>query len=181
MKKTRIIAGGAAIVFVIVASILWSLGSKPNEEHPQANEAKVPVSAYGTKEACKYLTQVIARAVLDGSAQKGTDTTINGDDVSVSTCSYTSVSSSKTATLLVHSPLSEEGVASNKEPFDPPKSGTQSVTGYGDLAFWDSQLGQLNVYKNGGWLIMTIGTAKSAAYTLDDAKKLADQILPIYY
>lgn len=185
MKKWAIV-GGAVVVVAAVGGVIWWLAPKSTEQQPASNGQNS--STFTGKDACTYLTQSVANATLGSGAEKGAGSNTSSDDVSVSTCTYTSASDGtlesiknlRSASLLVRAPLSQAGVNSNKQPFDPIKSGNQTVTGYGELAFWDPQLGQLNVYKGGAWLIMTVGPAKPTERTLDDAKKFADKIVPTY-
>jgi hypothetical protein len=185
MKKWAWV-GGAVVVAIAVGGVIWWLAPKQTEQQPASGAQNS--SAFSGKDACTYLTQSIANATLGSGAEKGPGSNTSSDDVSVSTCTYTSASDGtlegnknlRSASLLVRAPLSQAGVNSNKQPFDPVKAGNQPVTGYGELAFWDPQLGQLNVYKAGAWLILTMGPARATDRTLDDAKKFADKIIPAY-
>jgi hypothetical protein len=184
-KQILAIAGAVAVVLAIAGGLVWWQASQQKDEKTSNNTEAT--SFAGTKDACTYLTQAIATKLLGEGAEKGTgNAPIAGGDISVSTCIYTSkpgatiadVKNMRSLTLLVRSPLTAVGAASNDEPFDTLKTGAVSVDGYGEKAFWDPELGQLNVLKGGMWLILSFGKTSLVESSLDDAKKLADEIIP---
>jgi hypothetical protein len=187
MKKVWIISG--VIALVVIGGAVWWFTTKPADTAQTGNSAPDNEKTYAAKDACNVLTQVIADQILGAGAEIGEgNNSATSDDVSVSTCTYSAktdgtiagVKNMKLATLMVRSPLSDAGVASNEQPFDPPKAGTQAVVGYGEKAFWDPEFGQLNVYKKGTWLIFSHGKANATDRTIDEAKQFADKILPTF-
>lgn len=187
MKKTWLAVGGIVAVAAIVAGVVWWMLVKPGQN--VETKTATNTQAYTAKDACNFLTQPVANDVLGAGAQKGTVSgNASSEDVSVSTCIYTSahdntlegVKGMRTASLLVRAPLSEAGQSSNRQPFEPMKPGAQNVPGYGEMAFWDPSTGQLNVYVKGAWLILSMGKASLADRTLTEAKTLADKIVPAY-
>jgi hypothetical protein len=188
MKKQMVaIAGAVAVVLAIAGGLVWWNASQNSETPNGAASEQNKTSFAGAKDACNYLTATVATKLLGEGSTKGEGgTPVNSEDLSVSTCIYTSkpgetiadVKNMRSLTLLVRSPLTAVGAASNDEPFDSPKTGTMKVDGYGEKAFWDPELRQLNVLKGGTWLIMSFSKTSLAESTLDDAKKLADEIVP---
>ena len=189
MKKAWTIGGIIAVV-VIGGGVTWWMMNKPSDSTKTNNDsAATSEGGYAAKDACTILNQSVADQLLGAGAEIGEgNNNVTSGDVSVSTCTYSAktdgtiagVKNMKLATLLVRAPLSAEGKVSNNQPFDPPKAGTQNVTGYGEKAFWDPEFGQLNVYKNGSWLIFSYGKAATADRTLDETKRFADLVLPTF-
>lgn len=186
MKKTGII-GSILIVLVIIGGVAWWLIAKPGSTDQTNPGAASIEKTYAAKDACTVLTQAVANQILGDGAEIGVgNNNVAGGDVNVSTCTYSAktdgtiagVKNMKLATLMIRSPLSDVGVASNEQPFDPPKAGAQPVTGYGEKAFWDPEFGQLNVYKNGTWLIFSYGKSGATERTFGETKLFADKILP---
>lgn len=188
MKK--IVAVGIGLLVIIgVAGLLLIQGSR--EDKPDTSGKKTASqssSDFKVVDACAVVTQAVADKVLGTGAEKGVS---NGDtstdDINVSTCTYTldtntglpiSADKIKSLTLLARSAKSAEGIDSNAMQLSEEKpTGAESVSGYGTGAYWDPQYGQLNIFKNGSWYILTNGSSTLTARTLDDAKLFADQIV----
>ncbi len=182
--------GGAAAYFLTRPNQNPSSNNNPiSTTNPNpANNAQV---TYENKDACTIFTLDDAKKVLGDSAKAGTGTPgATSNDISVSTCSYlvdtntpgsapVSVKNIHSASILVRAPKSATGTTSNKQVFTALPAGAQSVSGYGDSAFWNPTLGQLNVLKGNVWVILSSGVSSPpSGRTLDDAKKLADIIIP---
>lgn len=182
-KKLLTIIIGVVLVAGVSAAIWYIASQRSSGNAGTATQT----SPYGERDACHYLTQDIADKVLGSNAQKGADMPgSKSDDIQVSICTYTaatdgsleSVRNLRTATLLVRSPLSQIGTSSNEAQFNPPKEGAENVPGYGEAAYWDSQMGQLNVLKNETWVILSVGPPSLADKSLTETKQLADLIVP---
>ena len=142
-------------------------------------------------DACDVLNDAVAKKVLGDGAEKGDTSagTASSDDVSVTNCVYTykavttgsvkdQLASTDHAGLLVRSAKTKAGADSNKTPFTSAKPGAaQDVSGYGEKAYFNPTMGQLNVLKGGNWYIISRykGTSSTKA-TLDDVKQLADAL-----
>lgn len=187
MKRAWIYIIGAVLVIAATAAILIAMGSSKNhtDKKPAASNSELKPKL-AVKQACTIFTLADAKQVLGDSAKGGeTGTSTSSDALAVSTCSYTQqigsntpVSSSKSASLLVRAPKNSAGVTSNQNQFSVLKpAGTQSVSGYGDNAYWDGQFGQLNILKNNTWYIVSNGPITPTARTLDQAKQLADLLI----
>lgn len=142
--------------------------------------------AVSVKTACKIFTLSDAKKLLGDTAKGGqSSVTTSSNDVDVSTCTYTEdsgnnapVSTHQSATLLARIGRTPKGIASNQSQFGPLKpAGAQDVIGYGDMAFWDVEHGQLNILKNNNWYILSNGPITPADRTLDEAKQLADILI----
>ena len=185
-KQIPLIIGAVVVVLAVAGGLVWWQASQNKNQYNNGG-ATQNSSFAGPKDACNYLTEAVAVKVLGAGAEKGIS---NGgaasEDISVSTCTYTSkvgdsladIKNMRTATLLVRSPLTAAGAASNDEPFDNRKTGAITVSGYGEKAYWDPELGQLNVLKGGVWLIISLGKSALAEHTIDETKRLADEIVP---
>lgn len=185
-KQLWLIAAAVVVVLAIAGSLVWWQAAQ--QKNSAANSSDSQNTSYAeAKDACAYLTQEIATKLLGAGAEKGDiNPPAASDDISVSTCTYSSkvgdsladIKNMRIATLLVRSPLSAVGAASNDEPFDNLKNGAITVGGYGEKAYWDPELGQLNVLKGGTWLILSFGQSAIADKSLDEAKQLANEIVP---
>jgi hypothetical protein len=176
MRRIWIINLG--IILVLAAGIGIFLAADNSHNHNSAKKttkqiaASQPAAKPKAKSACSIFTLADAKQVLGDTAKGGSVNDENSsDDLTVSSCSYTQdsganvpVSSGKTAGLLVRAPKTGSG-------------DTQDVSGYGDSAYWDPQLGQLNILKNNTWYILSNGPVTPASRTLDQAKQLADLLI----
>jgi hypothetical protein len=53
----------------------------------------------------------------------------------------------------------------------------ESVSGYGDSAYWDAKHGQLDILKNNSWYILTFGPVTPSDRSLEQTKQLADSLI----
>lgn len=169
-----------ALIFVaeaVVATVIVFHRSKAHDNGSAGSNVQVSTTA--RRDACSIFTLADAKQALGGEAAGGAMVvTGTSKDVQVSGCSYKSGpanATGKTASLVMHLPKSAQGIAGNQKIFDgqqPP--GSQLVSGYGDNAYWDAQLGQLNVLKDNTWYVITYGTAAPAGRSLAQTKVLAD-------
>lgn len=189
--KNKIIIIGVVVATVVAATILIINSSGQNQDTDTASTNSDSSVAFNDVDACALFTQTAADAVLGDGAEKGTAIPESStDDISVSTCTYTwspaedslaSLQNLRSATVLVRSPRTSAGAATNVTPFNPAKAGTEEISSYGEKAFWDPEYKQLNVLKKSTWFIFTVDMGKaSGGMTLDAAKKLADTIIPTF-
>jgi hypothetical protein len=178
-----------ALILVAAAAAAIAGAVKSSKSHDDkasdttASTAKKPPAA---KSACDIFTLADAKLLLGSTAKGGENgMAASTNDLAVSTCTYTqdtgssaSVSSNKSATLLVRSPKTDKGAASNQNEFGALEpAGVQNVSNYGDSAYWDAEHGQLNILKNKTWYILSYGPVTPADRTLDQAKQLADILI----
>jgi hypothetical protein len=140
--------------------------------------------------ACQVFTLQDAKKIIGDTAKKssGTSAKASTKDINVSTCLYGQDSSTmpinkaqnlKTATVLARSPKTSTGKQANQDQFGKSKpAGVQDVSGYGDKAFWNPQVGQLNILKGDSWLILSTGSFTPSSHVLGDTQKMADLIVP---
>lgn len=170
----------AAIVIVVSdkdESVTQPKTSKNESDNAKAADRKTP-------EACVIFPLDRAQSVMGKGIVKGDNTTgvSSTNDIVVSSCTYTTtaksveaIANTKTASVLVRAAKTDAGATSNKSAFAENKpAGVQVVSGYGEAAFWNPQLGQLSILKNDNWYILTYGSSTTTGRTLDEAKKLAE-------
>ena len=192
MKKSWLIILGAVVVLAGIGTVAVLAGKKDGDKKNNSNSSAEGEHGshghLGKKDACDLLSQANADALIGAGSQKGgLNADASSDDVHVSTCTYTSkadtleeVRAMKTVSVLLRAPLTETGAESNETPFASRPDGAQDVSGYGEQAYWDPGMGQLNVLKDGAWMIISNGKARPSDRTLDEAKKLADIVVPAY-
>lgn len=175
MKKAYVV-GGIVAILLAVAVVLFVV--KNNTSAPSPGD----VSNYKLYNACEMLTEQEASEVLGANAMKGDEAApVSSDDLKVTSCTYNNgVGNAQdivSTTLLVRSPLTDAGAASNRNGLeDGTIVGNVPVEGYGDKAVWNPDTGQLNVLKDNTWFIISYGKAQPTSHSLDDVKKLADKI-----
>jgi hypothetical protein len=138
--------------------------------------------------ACDIFTLRDAQKLLSKNVEVQ-DTTVGAegtDDIDVSACSYSipfrtveELAKAKTASVFIRTPKNIKGANINYQAFTidlPAKA--ESIEGYGQRAYWNPDRSQLNVYKDGNWLIFSSGALDVNNRTLEEAKKLADAVMP---
>jgi hypothetical protein len=161
-----------AIVVLITAIILFIQNSKTKIVYQPAN-------------ACDLLTPKEAQELLGSKApHSGVQTPVLSGDTAISRCGYTDgnpdTNTMVVAAIVVRSGVNDKGVAKNKTEFETNQSAkdVEPVKNLGDSAYFNKNLGQLNVLKGHEWIIFSYGVGASpSTNTLDDAVKLANKIL----
>ena len=186
MKKNVVLIVIVAIVLVLAAGAAVAFMNKKKVNDTSSN-TQSSSARFSPKivDACVVLTPQIATAYF-GEVPEKSDTPssqTSSDDINVSNCSYSTkfvigqAGKMRTAGLLARSAKTQVGADSNKSEFtDQRPQDAQSVSGYGNDAFWSPTYGQLNILKGNNWYIIQAGYTTLASRTLDDAKKLADQL-----
>jgi hypothetical protein len=191
MKRSFIYIIGAVLLVAAVAGILIARENSQDHTDKTAGSATKSTAvnhstAFPDIRACNIFSLADAKQVLGDSAKGGASgSNTSSSDLEVSTCSYSQtsgsnapVSGTKSASLLVRAPKTGAGTTSNQNQFGPLKpADAQAVAGYGDNAYWDPQLGQLDILKNNAWYILSNGPVTPADRTLDQAKALADILI----
>ncbi len=183
----------AAIIILGGGVFLLTKSDKEAPAKNQTNEStstSAETQAFSPPKACEAFTLEDAKKVLGDSAEK-TELPGGGgassDDIDVSQCIYSqpggdtlaSIKTQKQASLLVRGAKTKKGADSNKDVFTGSlkPAEAQDVSGYGDVAYWNPQFGQLNVFKNGNWYIISAGVSTPAEKTLEESKALADVLI----
>ena len=147
--------------------------------------ASGPKIDYQPAIACDLLTKEEAKEMLGQNVIAGTpkNPTLSRD-IATSKCSYTDMNTDAQAMLVaaiaVQSGVNDKGVARVKATFAASKSGknVELVNGLGDSAYFNPQLGQLNILDGKNWIILSYGTGQSPQNnTLDNAVTLAQKVL----
>jgi hypothetical protein len=134
-----------------------------------------------SKKACDVLTDAVAKKVLGKAAPPtGPLPSNSNDSITVTTCSRTndvdSISKAESATILFRVAKDETGAHSNELVFESLPAGAEQVRGYGEKAFWNPTVGQLNILSNGNWYILSVGPINPRKHTLEETRSLADAI-----
>ena len=184
MNKKLIISIVAIIVVVGGGVAAWGLlGKKESSTSTDSSQASFSAKII---DACKVLTPEIAAQYL-GETPETSDTPstdASSDDINVSNCAYSTKfvigqpASLRSASLLARSAKTQAGADSNKSVFiDQRPAGAETISGYGNDAFWTPLMGQLNILKGDNWYIVQVGGTSPTSRTLADAKKLADLVI----
>ena len=182
------------IPFLILAVLLvagaTALVMNKNHDNPaQAVQASSDTKKFTSLQACDVFTLDDAKKALGDTAQKSdiSSPSASSDMIEVTQCLYeqpmgdtlASIKSQKQASLLVRGAKDQAGVDSNDSVFKGSNKpvGMLDVSGYGDAAFWNPQFGQLNIYKNGNWYILSVGPITPTDKKIEDAKAQADVLI----
>ena len=144
----------------------------------------MPNIVYQPTKACDLLTPSLAQDLL-GDKINGVDKNdpkIAGD-LAVSKCSYSDLNTQadqmKVVAVAIRSGINDKGVALNKAAFKASQKAQnyEKVNNIGDSAFFNQELGQLNVLDDKRWIIVSYGFGNSPATndlekTVELARKL---------
>lgn len=172
--KELIIGVSVVIGFIllVVAVVLFIQHSGPKIDY----QPSVACSLLSKDEAKEMLgDQVLDRAPASPTLQ---------NDVATSKCSYTDMNPEqdqmKVAAIAVRSAVTDKGTDKNKREFAAAKlnPGMQTVNNVGDNAFFNPELGQLNILKGRDWIILSYGVgADPKSNTLEDAIELSQKVI----
>ena len=186
MKRFLKYAAVSALAIIgILVVISNSKNHSDNTAVPGSSITK-QAGAHKPKQACLIFSLDDAKQVLGDSAKGGeTGSNTSSDDLEVSTCSYTqigssgvAISSTESATLLARAPKTSDGIVSNQNQFGRLKpTEVEDIDGYGDKAYWDARYGQLNIFKNNTWYILSNGQITPSSRTLGQTEQLADILI----
>jgi hypothetical protein len=189
MKRWWPLVLGIALIAIVIAIILWGIGSfKSQRDNGLYSNAQSPSNTTNKNitKACSIFTLPDAKVLLGDTAKGGELSPVTiSKDVNISTCSYKQdngnnvpVTSNKLASLKVNFPNSDKGRISNQNQFSALKpANVQDMAGYGASAYWDSDHGQLNILKNNTWYILSYGPVTPDKRSLDETKKMADLLI----
>ncbi len=170
MKKVLIVI----VVLAIAGGGLLFWRHKP-APHQTVNQVQSVVY----KKACDVFSVADARSILGGDAtQTPSQTDTITSQKAVTTCLYSydpgSFSDLVSASVL----LQGSSAASAKQNFLNAKPGNASdVSGYGEAAYWDPNLGQLHILKGEYWVIITAGSGPLSERDQELPHKIADIII----
>lgn len=147
--------------------------------------ATTPNVVYQPAKACDLFNFAEAKELLgEKLLTTTTQSPIISDDTAVSKCGYTDgnpdMNNATVAAIVVRSGINNEGVIQNKQEFaaGKPSQNVEAVKDLGDDAYFNQELGQLNVIDDKKWIILSYGTgAAPQANTVDKAIILAKKVL----
>lgn len=145
----------------------------------------IPKDAYQPVKACDLFTPAEAQDLLgDKVISIDTPEPVITEDTATSKCSYTDNNPNKSRMMLVaiavRSGLNTKGIDLNKADFtaNKPSKNTEPVKNLGDSAYFNKELGQLNILDGRQWIKLSYGTGETPQdNTLDDVVKLAKKVL----
>lgn len=169
------------LLFIITPLIAIGLGGLWLIHRSVTPTTTSPVSKTATvfKKACDIFSLKDAVAVLgEGTTQTPSHTDSSTAQKSVTTCLYRydpgSLSDIVSASLL----LQGSSATAAKQSFSVARpSYATTVKGYGNAAFWDPSLGQLNILKGQYWVIISAGSGPLNQRQPDLPTKIADIIM----
>lgn len=175
-RKKEFITGisvAAAIALVFLGLALYSYNTSQ------------PKIVYEPARACDLLT-------LDEAKEFLGDATINGvatnpeqtGAITTSRCGYSDgkidVANAMVAAVVVRTGINDGGIELNKAQFASgmPTENVEVIKDLGESAYFNTELGQLNVLKGSTWVIISYGLGSSpASNNIEDVVKLADKVL----
>lgn len=171
-KKKFVIGALVAGVSIIVVALLFI----------SSNMTRI---VYQPTKACELLTEAEAQELLGGKTiSSNISSPVVSNDTAVSKCGYTDrnpdVNSMIVAAIIVRSGINDAGVAQNKTEFvkNRPKEGTDTVKGFGDRAYYNQKLGQLNILDERNWIILSYGVGSTPeSNTLEKSVELANKVV----
>lgn len=135
------------------------------------------------KTACEVFTPQDAVDVLGSGAKAGSSSQVNSSSTAsadrlLTTCSYSydpgSLSELITVTILLRGSSANEA----RQDFSGARPAqAETVTGYGEAAYWNPALGQLNILKGQYWVIISAGSGSVSTRPQELPKKVADKML----
>lgn len=163
----------ALVVIFLLSLIVWSIRDS------------MPHIVYQPTQACDLLTPSEAQDLLgDKIVNVEKNKPVISGNTATSNCGYADQNPDETskivAAVAIRSGINDKGVQQNKSEFTQASAGQniEAVKGVGDKAFFNSQLGQLNVLSGNRWIILSYGVGASPAYnTIDKALELAHKVL----
>lgn len=186
----RILPAVIAVVVVIAGLAFFMTRPDDGKQAGSTLSSADSSSQLTPPKACDLFTLEDAKKVLGDSAstQESAPPSSSTDDIEVTLCSYSqpsggesiaSLQQQKQASLLVRGAKSTIGVQSNEVVFNGSQrpEAAQTISGYGEMAYWNPEFGQLNIFKNGNWYILSLGVADPSKKSLDETRLLADLLI----
>lgn len=171
-----------ALILIAAAAGATILAKKEFKDHGNKTAPIATANKISKNRACHTFSLDDAKRLMRNAVKSNQNPIYeSSSDLEVSTCTYTEQTTSaavpgrKSASLLIRYPKTDKGALSNRNEFGPLRpAAVQTVSSYGDSAYWDPSHGQLNILKNDIWYVVSYGQAAPSARTLDQAKELAN-------
>jgi hypothetical protein len=131
--------------------------SKSSPPAPTSSGNKAASNSATTTGPCdSVLTSSQAKSVVGGSPSASSSNGITGQSADITTITCTYSSGSSTASIIEHKSSTPTGQHENDDQFGSSRpSGVTSVSGYGQVAYWQTSTG-LNVLQNNNWYIISV-------------------------
>ncbi|MEO8785065.1 MAG: hypothetical protein ABI221_01955 [Candidatus Saccharimonadales bacterium] len=175
MKKAYIFV---AVILIIIIGVVLATRKKSTTSTSSTKSASSASSISSAKkvDACAVFTLADAQSVLGVNAKKteGASANTESSTARVSTCNYNDGSASadeQTVTILARSSSGNDVAKNAFEAAEP--DGAQTITGYGDAAYYSSSYGQFDVVKNNVWLIISAGPSVPSQRDVSSAEQVA--------
>ena len=144
-----------------------------------------PKIVYEPARACDLLTLDEAKEFLGGATINGVASNPEQTGaITTSRCGYSDgnidPATARVAAIVVRTGINDAGIELNKAQFASgmPTENVEVIKDLGESAYFNTELGQLNVLKGSTWVIMSYGLGASpASNKLEDVVKLADKVL----
>lgn len=171
--KKEFIIGLAVVLSVLVVVVLVALFIYNNK----------PKVVYEPAKACDLFTPSEAQDLLgDKVINVNTNNVAVSGNTATSKCSYTDSNPGgmTVAALAIRSGVNDDGVEQNRTEFAASRQGEnlEIVKGLGESAFFNKELGQLNVLEGRRWFIISYGLGSAPeANTVEKSTELARKVL----
>lgn len=174
-QSSKLIVWVGIIIALIVVGVVIAFAA-------YNNRSKV---VYQAANACELLTATEAKELLgDKIINSVNQAPVQTDDTATSQCGYTDMNPTQenmiVAAIMVRSGVNDAGVKQNKAEFATSSSGksTETIKDLGDNAYYNQELGQLNILDGRNWIILSYGVGSTPeANTVKNVVKLAHKIL----
>lgn len=196
-KKILLIIAGVLVTGIVGAIVYRNIAKKDNQKAKsssnQAQETNQPTTSK-FQSACDVFTLEIAKKHLGEGARLGdttaSDDSTEGDHVITSSCLYDagedSLESRNIQLITAKTTTGEEWNRNNYEqaPFETAEFSEEQppalvqIVGLGDKAYWNPQMGQLNVLiENGKYWLTVQGSINDTQAEIDHHKEMASEII----
>ncbi len=161
-----------AALIVVVAIALFAVNSAPK-------------IAYQPASACDLFSPAKAKELLGNKALNSSmNSPVILKNTASSKCGYTDgnpdTNNMIVAAIIVRSGINDAGIQQNKTEFTSgkPTKNVEIVNGLGDNAYFNEELGQLNILSGHEWIILSFGVGSApGTNTVDKSIELAHKVL----
>ncbi len=161
-----------AIIAIIAAIALLVQSSKPN-------------IVYQPAKACELLNISDAQSLMGTATFNSQNRApVVSGDLATSNCGYTDGNTDTenliVAAIMVRSAINDNGNEQNRTEFKAgrPSKNIQVIDGVGDSAYFNENLGQLNILDGNNWIILSYGLgSEPQANTIEQVLELANVVI----
>ncbi len=170
------------LVLVLIGGFVFA-NKKNKDTDSSSNSTQSSTETVASIDVCQLITLEDAKKLYGPGAKASTATptpTPTGDNsVKVSMCGYENgkedIKEFDNFNILVRS----SSIGDNKQAYNVARpANAQDISGYGENAYWNPDMGQLNIVKGAHWMIITGSSKPSKDQKPDFAKSIADIVVP---